>query len=319
LVPTLAPGGRGWIRASKNLNAREVDRNAELTFPDHWNELDVRGVLYALQGNACAYCGRDLDRGDVDHFRPKSRLRENPSHGGYWWLAYELKNYFLSCRRCNSTYKSDRFPLRPRARRVTFQDRTRLLREARLLLDPARDPIEQWLRVDWLNERCLILPAPGLSSIAQIQVEGTLKFFRINSDPRLVRDRKEFRDLVAEDIEKNRTDEVRSRAIRYRPHSLVARQVLIDRGERLPSEQEELAWLLNHLLAYLDLALDILEDVGPNAPCERLMREVLWSFAALRHDPPGVMRDQVESFLAQKEILPTVREYARLLTSVGSI
>src|SRR4051812_48090884 len=110
-VPTLAPGGTGRNKAAQNLAARKVDGNAELTFPDHWNESDVRGALYAAQGKVCAYCGCLLprnDRGDVDHFRPKSRLRDDPSHGGDWWLAYVFDNYLLSCSTCNRNCKSDR-------------------------------------------------------------------------------------------------------------------------------------------------------------------------------------------------------------------
>ena len=49
------------------------------------------GALYAMQGRVCAYCEQKLpesDRGDVEHFRPKSLYR---------WLAYAFENYLLSC------------------------------------------------------------------------------------------------------------------------------------------------------------------------------------------------------------------------------
>src|SRR4051794_29071570 len=63
-----------------------------------WNRADVRGVLYAMHGRACAYCQKDIfdTRGDVDHFRPQSI---------YPWLKYEMANYYLSCHTCNSSYK----------------------------------------------------------------------------------------------------------------------------------------------------------------------------------------------------------------------
>ena len=218
-VPTLAPGGRGWNKAAQNVTARKVDANAELTFPDHWNQPDVRGALYVAQGRVCAYCGCHLprnDRGDVDHFRPKRRLPDDPSHGGYWWLAYVFENYLLSCSTCNSIYKRSQFPLRPRARRITFRDRARLVREARLLLDPARDPIEQWLKVEWRNPLCPIRPAEELSSTNRAQVNKTLEVFHINSDPRLLRERMKVVDTVAKYIEGGQTARARSRAIRYR-------------------------------------------------------------------------------------------------------
>jgi uncharacterized protein (TIGR02646 family) len=317
-VPTLAPGGPGGKKAARDLSDRSADPTAKLTFPDHWNEADVRGALYAAQGKACAYCGCLLprnDRGDVDHFRPKGPPREDPTHGGYWWLAYEFDNYLLSCSTCNSICKSDRFPLRPRARRITFQHRARLLREARLLLDPARDPVEQWLRVEWQDLPCWILPSNRLHPTYRAQVIATLEFFRINTDPRLIRERIEAVDDVAKDIEEGRTDDARARAIRFRPHSLVARQVLTDLGHDLPSPREELGWLLADLLKDWDFALQILE-YGPSEIAEKQKKEVLWSLASLWHDPPEGMQAEVQSFLVQKGVLDFVEEDAHLLSAV---
>ena len=56
-----------------------------------------------MHGRVCAYCQRvlsDSDRGDVEHFRPKSV---------YVWLIYEFNNYFLGCRKCNSRLKGSKF------------------------------------------------------------------------------------------------------------------------------------------------------------------------------------------------------------------
>src|SRR5205809_4594698 len=30
---------------------------------------------------------------NVDHFRPKNGVFEDPSHEGYWWLAFHSRNY----------------------------------------------------------------------------------------------------------------------------------------------------------------------------------------------------------------------------------
>lgn len=73
-LPTLA-GGPGARTAAKHLAARGEDAAASLDFPDHWNRADVRGALYAMHGRVCAFCLSELtrgDRGDVEHFRPKS-------------------------------------------------------------------------------------------------------------------------------------------------------------------------------------------------------------------------------------------------------
>lgn len=38
---------------------------------------------------------------DVDHFRPKGSVSEDTDHEGYWWLAFDWKNYRYACTWCN--------------------------------------------------------------------------------------------------------------------------------------------------------------------------------------------------------------------------
>lgn len=59
---------------------------------------------------------------DVDHFRPKGSVAEDPTHEGYWWLAFDWQNYRYSCQWCNQRRvdtqhntdggKLDHFPIR---------------------------------------------------------------------------------------------------------------------------------------------------------------------------------------------------------------
>lgn len=77
-----------------------------------WSQLKVH--LMILFHNKCAYCESDftdVGMGDVEHYRPKGRVRDDPQHPGYWWLAYEPTNYVPSCRPCNQFFKKDLFPL----------------------------------------------------------------------------------------------------------------------------------------------------------------------------------------------------------------
>lgn len=97
-----------------------------------WSE--VKPVFMRFQHNKCVFCERPLAgelvgliEQDVEHFRPKSSVRAwppaPPAHpgyafatggaypGGYYWLAYTLDNYAASCKPCNSTLKSDCFPI----------------------------------------------------------------------------------------------------------------------------------------------------------------------------------------------------------------
>lgn len=186
LPPTLKASGGGGKKAKKHLDEKRTDPGKTLSFPGYWNNSDVRGALYAQHGKVCAYCGCGLprnDRGDVEHYRPKGNVREDPDHGGYWWIAYDFNNYFLSCSLCNRTRKSDRFPLRPRGNRIKFDTRAGLAGEARLLLEPVDDPVEAWLWVDWRNPLCRVKPRENLSRVQRRQVNGMLEFFRINRDP----------------------------------------------------------------------------------------------------------------------------------------
>ncbi len=69
-----------------------------------YKELDVVTALNTLFNDKCAYCeSRITNTGpiDVEHFRPKGRITDQPGHPGYWWLATEWTNLLASCIDCN--------------------------------------------------------------------------------------------------------------------------------------------------------------------------------------------------------------------------
>jgi hypothetical protein len=91
-----------------------------------WSQ--IKEVFIALQNNKCAYCEKDMAGAeygsgeyDLEHFRPKGRVQvwsgsdgivTGPaSANGYYWLAYDLANYAVACKSCNSGLKLDRFPI----------------------------------------------------------------------------------------------------------------------------------------------------------------------------------------------------------------
>ncbi|HAS6440125.1 TPA: hypothetical protein GRR81_03310 [Vibrio parahaemolyticus] len=57
-----------------------------------------------LSFEKCWYCESREARSNmpVDHFRPKARVTDCKEHPGYWWLAFDWKNYRYSCTYCNS-------------------------------------------------------------------------------------------------------------------------------------------------------------------------------------------------------------------------
>jgi uncharacterized protein (TIGR02646 family) len=86
-----------------------------------WQELAPR--LRDLAKGKCWYSESRNPGSDknVDHFRPKGRVKEDNAHEGYWWLAFDWRNFRYACQWCNqrrndkvnntSGGKGDHFPL----------------------------------------------------------------------------------------------------------------------------------------------------------------------------------------------------------------
>ena len=98
---------------------------------------DIKDVFMDLQFDKCCYCERKLAskkfgkiEHDIEHFRPKSRVKNwftaevkqelpdwpaalgqsGAKTKGYHLLPFAPLNYATSCKECNSTLKSDYFP-----------------------------------------------------------------------------------------------------------------------------------------------------------------------------------------------------------------
>jgi hypothetical protein len=116
------------------------------------------------QHSKCAFCEMSIvsHDGAVDHFAPKAEVWElsaNPEergheredglpnvrgrkasgklNPGYWWLAYEWRNYLVVCSVCNTKWKGCYFPLEVGPRQGP-PDRN--VPEKPLLLNPFEDP-----------------------------------------------------------------------------------------------------------------------------------------------------------------------------------
>ncbi|MBG7700907.1 HNH endonuclease [Streptomyces sp. MC1] len=117
---------------------RIISENEEL-----WRS--IKDVLAKVGHHKCWYCETANIRSDnaVDHFRPKNRVAGS-SHGGYWWLAFDVKNYRFACTFCNSRRhgeggttggKADHFPLVDGSQRAD-NPLIPITVETPLLLDP---------------------------------------------------------------------------------------------------------------------------------------------------------------------------------------
>ncbi len=111
----------------------------------------VKQALREAQHDKCAFCESKfthISYGDVEHFRPKAgwcqEAGEPLTRPGYYWLAYEWTNLFLSCTLCNQRFKRNHFPLlTPTKRARSHQDD--VTAEDPLLLDPAVDDPESFI------------------------------------------------------------------------------------------------------------------------------------------------------------------------------
>lgn len=257
------------------------------SFPAHWRSPDVRGVLRAMCGRGCAYCGDLVGRTgeDVEHYRPKSL---------YWYAAYSLPNYLSSCRRCNSSRKGNAFPLDAGAARALSEAELRA--EKRLLLDPVADDVERALRIELVSRRYSWEVAPGAPAALHRRAAATICFFHLNDDGELVSDRlkaiQDFLEGVTSTDEKVRAHSLR-KASRFVPHGAAVRSVLRQQNVALlPTVVDEVQWWLTELVQTLEAF-----EAAPQ-PDRDNQRLVLYAIATLGCRPPrGVTRTAVAGWL----------------------
>lgn len=310
------------------LSERANEPHPELrsTFPADWNNPDVRGALYAYHGWVCVYCQRkltDSDRGDVEHFRPKSI---------YPWLAYEFTNYFLSCARCNRVLKKEKFPIQPGKAPVMFAQRNQLKREARLLADPALDPVEDWFEIDLDDDFSPWVPTENASKskITTLRVSETVSFFRLNSTPDIVRDRTaevlevlQLLDRWKSSHESSKAElhqQIAERCIRFRPHGAALCSVVRQIERRLlPTPKQELRWLFEQFVAKYQFYERLLASPNLTAAERKEIRdrqtEIRWALAALWFDPPMTSSRTVSSWLREFELLTAVEPMKQQLVA----
>ena len=85
--------------ARKNAISEGLDKKSRQKI---WR--DLAPFLAKLHKQPKCWYSESLNTGsdkDVDHFRPKGRVDEDSDHEGYWWLAFDWRNYRYSCQWCN--------------------------------------------------------------------------------------------------------------------------------------------------------------------------------------------------------------------------
>ncbi len=102
------------VQVSKKARNNSVSKQSHI-----WK--GFKTIFEEYSASKCWTCESIENRSDnpVDHFRPKNNVEECSSHSGYWWLAFDWKNFRFSCTYCNSRRifdnseggKHDHFPV----------------------------------------------------------------------------------------------------------------------------------------------------------------------------------------------------------------
>lgn len=170
---------------------------------------DLRELFKKLSNNKCWYCESIIKRTSmpIDHFRPKSGVKECPEHGGYWWLAYDWENYRLCCTYCNSFGsektrgvaggKGTEFPLWNENQRATCPT-SDCSEEQPLLLDPF---IKADTSLLWFEPSGNVMPHPrrckDMAGLPYKRAETSIRIYNLLED-----DLKEQRGALCTQIEK---------------------------------------------------------------------------------------------------------------------
>lgn len=176
-----------WITEAKELTEELLEKNSlaeKHTFIEanksFWRKPELVSWLSELSHHKCwyteTYFGGDYQ--EVEHFRPKKALMHlqgtnHPSHSGYYWLSFDIKNYRL-CKSRPNRKKGNYFPLLNEAQRISNCHHSCQI-EMPTFLDPLdrEDPLLLSFNEDGVPE-C----ADDISDDQKVRVQTTIdKFF----------------------------------------------------------------------------------------------------------------------------------------------
>ncbi len=155
LQPLIREQLPGLTAAAAEVNAAPDEAARKAAIEKHRTKwVACRAALSQLSDGKCWYveCRTVGADDDVDHYRPKNAVVEEPTHSGYYWEAFNWRNFRLSCQRANRPKKGEdagvvlgkaaHFPLWPGSPRA-MTPAGDLAAERPLLLDPTNplDPL----------------------------------------------------------------------------------------------------------------------------------------------------------------------------------
>lgn len=182
------------VKDLKEVIGKKINNNIIVKskdFKPYWREEDVRKTLWKHHNGKCCYCERkrELKReSDVEHYRPKSEITKEKKHPGYWWLAYEWKNYLIACKPCNQAHKKNHFPLLPDGKRAKKPEDD-LIKEKPVLINPIDENPEEFIHYVWKDSNNLFVKAVGHDNDGR--GTKTIELTQLNR-PELVEERAEL-------------------------------------------------------------------------------------------------------------------------------
>lgn len=147
-----------------------------------WRDRRIHQWLLDQFHNKCWYseAADSVSPDHVDHFRPKGRIRNEKTRDteeGYWWLAFDWRNYRISGHLLNSK-KSDLFPI-SHGNRCQADDDASLKLECPVLIDPVKDEA-RLISFEADEDACTTVPAGGIEEDELHRVEQTIRILGLN-------------------------------------------------------------------------------------------------------------------------------------------
>lgn len=160
----------------------------------------VKARLKRSHSGKCAYCEiylpKQIAHGHVDHFRPKAYSKQTKGspavRPGYYWLAYDWDNLFLSCFFCNSTQKGNQFPLANERSRARHHGMSIAAEQPHLIKPDAEDPANH---ITWYQEVPVGITDRGRATIAALGLDEPAHETRLAHYNNMVSAAQRVRDL----------------------------------------------------------------------------------------------------------------------------
>lgn len=140
------------VTATAALCAQYAEGEVDFEFDNKiYGHQSVKNLLRTVQDGKCCFCEAKIAHisyGDVEHYRPKAGwIQENEglNQPGYYWLAYDWDNLFLSCEICNQRHKKNFFPLFDNANRALSHE-SEIKAESPLFIKPDTEDPEKFVQ-----------------------------------------------------------------------------------------------------------------------------------------------------------------------------